>query len=84
LQLIDAFVSLPDKVFEPACQTDVVYEEGAKDVAMSALTGINGTSLHTFHIGGSEMMIRRIPYLLFALQPPFLHTGRPAVVKRSQ
>lgn len=33
---------LPDKVFGPACQTDVVYEEGAKDVAMSALTGING------------------------------------------
>ncbi|TVU03385.1 hypothetical protein EJB05_51076 [Eragrostis curvula] len=32
-----------DKVFGPACQTDVVYEEGAKDVAMSALTGINAT-----------------------------------------
>jgi centromeric protein E len=64
LQLIDdVFVSLPDNVFGPACQTDVVYEEGAKDVAMSALTGINGTSLHTFHIGGSEMMICRIPYL---------------------
>jgi hypothetical protein len=31
-----------DKVFGPACQTDVVYEEGAKDVAMSALIGING------------------------------------------
>lgn len=32
-----------DKVFGPACQTDVVYEEGAKDVAMSALKGINAT-----------------------------------------
>ncbi|KAK3164442.1 hypothetical protein QOZ80_1AG0018520 [Eleusine coracana subsp. coracana] len=32
-----------DKVFGPACQTEVVYEEGAKDVAMSALTGINAT-----------------------------------------
>ncbi|KAL5220833.1 hypothetical protein ABZP36_025546 [Zizania latifolia] len=32
-----------DKVFGPASQTDVVYEEGAKDVAMSALTGINAT-----------------------------------------
>jgi centromeric protein E len=32
----------PDKVFGPSCQTDLVYEGGAKDVAMSALTGING------------------------------------------
>ncbi|WVZ70768.1 hypothetical protein U9M48_019409 [Paspalum notatum var. saurae] len=32
-----------DKVFGPNCQTDVVYEEGAKGVAMSALTGINAT-----------------------------------------
>ncbi|KAJ1283657.1 hypothetical protein BS78_03G145200 [Paspalum vaginatum] len=32
-----------DKVFGPDCQTDAVYEEGAKDVAMSALTGINAT-----------------------------------------
>ncbi|XP_062200500.1 kinesin-like protein KIN-7A isoform X1 [Phragmites australis] len=32
-----------DKVFGPACQADVVYEDGAKDVAMSALTGINAT-----------------------------------------
>jgi centromeric protein E len=30
-------------VFGPASQTEVVYEEGAKDVAMSALTGINAT-----------------------------------------
>ncbi|KAG8051823.1 hypothetical protein GUJ93_ZPchr0001g33167 [Zizania palustris] len=32
-----------DKVFGPASQTEVVYEEGAKNVAMSALTGINAT-----------------------------------------
>ncbi|KAM0881256.1 hypothetical protein ACQ4PT_033051 [Festuca glaucescens] len=32
-----------DKVFGPSCQTDLVYEGGAKDVAMSALTGINAT-----------------------------------------
>ncbi|XP_068641151.1 kinesin-like protein NACK1 [Aristolochia californica] len=32
-----------DKVFAPACVTDMVYEEGAKDVALSALTGINAT-----------------------------------------
>uniref|UniRef100_A0ACD6A9E0 Uncharacterized protein n=1 Tax=Avena sativa TaxID=4498 RepID=A0ACD6A9E0_AVESA len=32
-----------DKVFGPSCPTDLVYEDGAKDVAMSALTGINAT-----------------------------------------
>lgn len=35
-------VLLPDKVFGPTSLTEVVYEEGAKDVALSALTGING------------------------------------------
>lgn len=32
-----------DRVFDPACSTQRVYEEGAKDVALSALTGINAT-----------------------------------------
>ncbi|CAN6451520.1 unnamed protein product [Victoria cruziana] len=32
-----------DKVFGPNCLTERVYEEGAKDVALSALTGINAT-----------------------------------------
>ncbi|KAK3184987.1 hypothetical protein Dsin_032273 [Dipteronia sinensis] len=32
-----------DKVFDPLCSTQKVYEEGAKDVALSALTGINAT-----------------------------------------
>ncbi|KAJ8498388.1 hypothetical protein OPV22_008940 [Ensete ventricosum] len=32
-----------DKVFGPACLTERVYEGGAKDVALSALTGINAT-----------------------------------------
>ncbi|CAJ1940588.1 unnamed protein product [Sphenostylis stenocarpa] len=32
-----------DKVFAPACSTQKVYEEGAKDVALSALSGINAT-----------------------------------------
>ncbi|KAJ0962908.1 hypothetical protein J5N97_028030 [Dioscorea zingiberensis] len=32
-----------DKVFGPTCLTETVYEEGAKDVALSALTGINAT-----------------------------------------
>ncbi|RDY14697.1 Kinesin-like protein KIN-7B, partial [Mucuna pruriens] len=32
-----------DKVFAPTCSTQKVYEEGAKDVALSALSGINAT-----------------------------------------
>ncbi|XP_059644226.1 kinesin-like protein NACK1 [Cornus florida] len=32
-----------DKVFGPACQTETVYEEGVKNVALSALMGINAT-----------------------------------------
>lgn len=31
-----------DKVFGPSCSTDMVYEEGVKNVALSALMGING------------------------------------------
>jgi len=33
-----------DKVFGPASVTEAVYEEGVKKVALSALTGINGTA----------------------------------------
>jgi hypothetical protein len=47
----------PDKVFGPACQTDVVYEEGAKDVAMSALTGVNGRLIPILYVGSSRMII---------------------------
>ncbi|OVA13008.1 Kinesin [Macleaya cordata] len=32
-----------DRVFDPTCLTQKVYEEGAKDVALSPLTGINAT-----------------------------------------
>jgi centromeric protein E len=34
-------------VFGPSSETDLVYEDGAKDVAMSALTGINGRLMLT-------------------------------------
>lgn len=40
--LVYCYAYLTDKVFEPACSTQMVYKEGAKDVALSALTGING------------------------------------------
>lgn len=33
---------MADKVFDPTCSTRKVYEEGARDVALSALSGING------------------------------------------
>ncbi|GLU12977.1 hypothetical protein SLE2022_296290 [Rubroshorea leprosula] len=32
-----------DKVFGPACLTETVYEEGVKNIALSALMGINAT-----------------------------------------
>ncbi|CAM6098097.1 unnamed protein product [Calypogeia fissa] len=32
-----------DRVFGPGCPTQRVYEEGAKDVALSSLTGLNST-----------------------------------------
>ena len=36
------YANVTDKVFSPTCSNQKVYEEGAKDVALSALTGING------------------------------------------
>ena len=36
------YSNVTDKVFSPTCSAQKVYEEGAKDVALSALTGING------------------------------------------
>lgn len=34
-----------DKVFDPDCSTESVYEDGVKTVALSALMGINGNFL---------------------------------------
>lgn len=46
LREIESFIScclhITDKVFGLECSTQKVYEEGAKDVALSALTGMNG------------------------------------------
>jgi hypothetical protein len=36
-----------DRVFAPACSTQKVYDEGAKDVALSALSGINGNLFYS-------------------------------------
>uniref|UniRef100_A0A453LE25 Kinesin motor domain-containing protein n=1 Tax=Aegilops tauschii subsp. strangulata TaxID=200361 RepID=A0A453LE25_AEGTS len=34
---------LPDRVFDPECSTRQVYDEGAKEVALSVLSGINSS-----------------------------------------
>lgn len=36
-------IDVTDKVFGPASLTETVYEEGVKNVALSALMGINGS-----------------------------------------
>ncbi|EMS46463.1 Kinesin-related protein 11 [Triticum urartu] len=36
-------VRLPDRVFDPECSTRQVYDEGAKEVALSVLSGINSS-----------------------------------------
>lgn len=45
---IDRTSNLPDRVFSPECSTRQVYDEGAKEVALSVLSGINCTcqSIH--------------------------------------
>ncbi|KAM3383430.1 hypothetical protein P3S68_009005 [Capsicum galapagoense] len=39
------FLYVPDYVFDPACSTRNVYEQGARDVALSALNGINSRTI---------------------------------------
>lgn len=46
LLLADIGFLTADKVFGPASITDAVYEEGVKNVALSALMGINGIVLN--------------------------------------
>lgn len=46
LPLADIGFLIVDKVFGPASITEAVYEEGVKNVALSALMGINGIVLN--------------------------------------
>jgi hypothetical protein len=39
-------ICVSDRVFHPECNTRQVYEEGAKQVALSVLRGINCTRTH--------------------------------------
>lgn len=42
MMLSDNVPIFPDRVFGPSSLTESVYEEGVKNVALSALMGING------------------------------------------
>lgn len=42
MEALFTVIYMTDKVFSLTCSTQKVYEEGAKDVALSALTGMNG------------------------------------------
>jgi hypothetical protein len=46
---------LSDKVFGPSSITEAVYEDGVKNVALSALMGINGNITYSFN-GKSQVM----------------------------
>lgn len=43
------FACFADRVFGPECETQKVYEEGAKHVALSALAGLNCKYLNTIN-----------------------------------
>ena len=61
------FDKLSDKVFSPECSTETAYD-GVKDVALSALMGINGNShlhiLSSIHI--SSLNVERLPIMCTA------------------
>lgn len=74
-----------DKVFGPASLTEAVYEEGVKNVALSALMGINGKKitnsfLFSLKLDDSASMI----IYCFMLQPPYLPMGKLVVVRHLQ
>ena len=48
--LSSSWVFAADKVFGPASLTETVYEEGVKNVALSALMGINGSTYPLIHL----------------------------------
>lgn len=71
-----------DKVFSPTCSTQKVYEEGAKDVALSALTGINGNCSYCLFSQANcdfNYVFRVMTGSVFQLQ--FSHMGRLAVAR---
>ena len=72
-----------DKVFAPTCLTQKVYEEGAKDVALSALSGINGNLFSTncycirisfslFRLRSCYRFIQQFHFFFLFLQQQFL------------
>jgi hypothetical protein len=49
INLTFLFVCCPDRVFGPESATQQVYELAAKDIALSALSGVNGTDPKIFN-----------------------------------
>lgn len=75
-----------DKVFGPASITEAVYEEGVKNVALSALMGINGTVFDFMFI-----LLQRLCFsalcndsMLILLQQLFLLMDKLAVERHIQ
>lgn len=76
-----------DKVFGPASITEEVYEEGVKNVALSALMGINGTVLgfilqifvYLYHC-----VLLTFLYMFILLQQLFLLMDKLAVERHIQ
>lgn len=89
-----SFLLFTDKVFAPTCSNQKVYEEGARDVALSVVSGINGNFFETwkvFHL--AFLLFGYISFFLIlfnwstihlTLQQQFLHMGKLAVVKHSR
>lgn len=72
-----------DKVFAPTCSTHKVYEEGAKDVALSALSGINGNLFSANACVRLRDVLDAFKSFIF-LQQQYLRMGRLAVVRHSR
>lgn len=76
---------MTDKVFGLSCSSQKVYEEGAKDVALSALTGINGNCIYCNSMFPCDnlcfWLILSTSLFFSSLQQQFSHMGRLAVVR---
>lgn len=78
--------SLPDRVFRFDCSTRQVYEEGAKEVALSVVGGINCkyTIYNSCSVNLPEFENYFISYFIkLYVQQVFLHMDKLAVERRT-
>ena len=82
--IIIIILCLPlDRVFGPECCTRQVYDQGAKEVAFSVVSGVNGlTSLH-FTLPHVFFFILLFLYIPLGFQLASLHTGKQAVERHT-